>query len=147
MYSFLLTFWTLSFDIFTYNVYHMCVNLILMHIWDAFGFVLKIGCDRQEQKGGARSAKTGLETGLTGPPRKFASRARPSFKELLAKYEKEGAVQKQKGRLNKVKKTSSKHREQLDSRPSQGKYAAEPYSFDTSIALWYCRYPCYAPLD
>ena len=45
MYSFLLTFWTLSFDIFTYNVYHMYVNLILMHIWDAFGFVLKIGCD------------------------------------------------------------------------------------------------------
>ena len=45
MYSFLLAFWTLSFDIFTYNVYHMCVNLILTHIWDAFGFVLKIGCD------------------------------------------------------------------------------------------------------
>ena len=26
------------FDIFTYDVYHMCVNLILAHIWDAFGF-------------------------------------------------------------------------------------------------------------
>jgi hypothetical protein len=27
-------------------VYHVCVILILTHIWDAFGFPCKIGCDR-----------------------------------------------------------------------------------------------------
>ena len=47
----------------------------------------------QEQNKGARSAKTGLETGLTGPFRSSAkgcsnkNRTKPSFKELLAKYE------------------------------------------------------------
>ena len=53
----------------------------------------------QEEKRCARSVKTGLETGLTGPSGNSAknpsnkSKARPSFKELLAKYEKEGAIQ------------------------------------------------------
>jgi hypothetical protein len=44
---------------------------------------------------------------------KTNDRIRASFKELLAKYEKEGAAQKQKGRLNKVKdkKSSSRHQE------------------------------------
>ena len=45
IYSLLLMFWTLSCDIFTFNVYHTCVNLILAHIWDAFSFVFKTGCD------------------------------------------------------------------------------------------------------
>ena len=109
---------------------------------------------RQEQKRGARSAKTSL-TGLTGPSGSSAknpsnkSKARPSFKELLAKYEKEEAVQKQKGWLNKVKdaKTSSKHQEQSDSHLSQGNYATEPYSFYRPIAPWYCWYLYYIYLD
>ena len=67
----------------------------------------------QEQKRDTRSAETGLETGLTGssgsvvenPSNK--SKARPSFKELLAKYEKEGAAQKQRRWSNKVKDVKS----------------------------------------
>ena len=70
----------------------------------------------QEQKRDTRSAETGLtglETGLTGssvsvvenPSNK--SKARPSFKELLTKYEKEGATQKQRRRSNKVKDVKS----------------------------------------
>jgi hypothetical protein len=31
---------------FTHDVYHMCLNLILAHIWDAFGFLRKIRCDK-----------------------------------------------------------------------------------------------------
>ena len=59
---------------------------------------------------GPSSSLTGVPTGLTGVPNGLISvssnsgrssttnfRTRPSFKELLAKYEKEGAVQKQKG--------------------------------------------------
>ena len=100
----------------------------------------------QEEKRCARSVKTGLETGLTGPSGNSAknpsnkSKARPSFKELLAKYEKEGAIQKQKGRSNKVKDTkpSSKHQEQSNSCPSQGNHVVMPNSFNGPIAPWYC---------
>ena len=93
----------------------------------------------QEQKRDARSAETGLtglETGLTGssgtvvenPSNK--SKARPSFKELLAKYEKEGAAQKQRRRSNKVKdvKLTSTSGEQSNHRPCQGNCAAMQYS-------------------
>ena len=58
----------------------------------------------QEQKKDVRSAKTGLtslETGLTGQSgnsrkksRNKKEKERPSFKELLAKYERKGAAQK-----------------------------------------------------
>ena len=103
----------------------------------------------QEQKRDARSAETGLtglETGLTGSSASVVenpsnkSKARPSFKELLAKYEKEGAVQKEKRQQTKVKDTklSSKHQEQSDSHLSQGDYTSEPYSFGKPIAPWYC---------
>ena len=92
----------------------------------------------QEQKKDIKSAKTGLtglETGLTGPSGSSAkipsnkSKARLSFEELLAKYDREGAVQKQKRRQNKVNdiKPSLKHQEQSDSYSSQGN-------------------PCYMPL-
>ena len=46
------------------------------------------------------SAQTGLETGLTGHPEssgnnsRNAKKKRPSFKQLLAKYEEKGATQK-----------------------------------------------------
>ena len=62
----------------------------------------------QEQKKGVRSAKTGLtgqETDLTGRfgssgknSRNNEGKERLSFEELLAKYEKKGVVQKQRGR-------------------------------------------------
>jgi len=67
----------------------------------------------QDKNKGARSAKTGLtglETGLTGHSwnsGKNSRKKRPSFKELLAKYEKKGVVQKQRGRPDKVKNTKS----------------------------------------
>ena len=73
-----------------------------------------------ESKKDSRSAKTGmtgLETGLIGSSGNSGknssgkSKARPSFKELLAKYEKKGAAQKQVGQLNKVK----------DAKPSSGR--------------------------
>ncbi|XP_039792889.1 uncharacterized protein LOC120658741 [Panicum virgatum] len=70
----------------------------------------------QEQKKGARSAQTGLtglETGLTGRSGIFGKNSRnkkekerPSFKELLAKYEKKGVVQRQRERPDKVKDTN-----------------------------------------
>jgi hypothetical protein len=40
LYVFIAVYWY-----FTHDVYHMCVNLILAHIWDAFGFLRKIRCD------------------------------------------------------------------------------------------------------
>ena len=51
-------------------------------------------------------------------------RTRPSFKELLAKYEKEGAVQKRKERLEEAKstKSTSTSSEQSDSRLRQDNY-------------------------
>jgi len=54
---------------------------------------------------------TGAKTGLTGAPSKSGNssgtkdKKRPSFKKLLAKYEKKGAAQKQNEPLNKVKDT------------------------------------------
>ena len=60
---------------------------------------------------------TGHGTGLTGAPSKSGNsskiKTRPSFKELLAKYEKEGSAQRQKGPPSEVKDTglSSRHQE------------------------------------
>ena len=52
---------------------------------------------------------TGHGTGLTGAPSKSGNsskiKTRPSFKELLAKYEKEGSAQRRKRRPNGVKDT------------------------------------------
>ena len=65
---------------------------------------------------------------------------RPSFKELLAKYEKKRVVQKQKGRPDKVKDTKPSS-SQVQLSLSQGNL------FNGPIAPWYCCYPCYMPLD
>ena len=60
---------------------------------------------------GALIGLTGVHTDLTGVSCKFGNssktkkKMRPSFKELLAKYEKKGAVQKLKEPSNKVKDT------------------------------------------
>jgi len=75
---------------------------------------------------------------------------RPSFKELLAKYEKQGATQKKKkqmGRPSKAKdETLSRSCEQLDPRSSQGNCAAMSYS--GPVVPWFWSYPsCYTSLD
>ena len=97
---------------------------------------------------------TGVKTGLTGASSESGNSSkaknwiRPSFKELLAKYEKMGATQKQRRRPNEAKdeKASSRSYEQLDPRPSQGNCAAMPYS--GPIAPWFWPNPCsYTPMD
>ena len=101
----------------------------------------------QKQKKEAESAKTGLETGLTGQSgnsgknsRNKREKERPSFKELLAKYEKKGVVQKQKGRPDKAKDTKPSSSQEQSSL-GQGNL------FNGPIAPWYCWYSCYMPLD
>ena len=60
---------------------------------------------------GPQGSLTGVQTGLTGASSKSGNssraefRTRPSFKELLAKYEKEGVIQKQKERPDEAKDT------------------------------------------
>jgi hypothetical protein len=61
------------------------------------------GQDRSEDTGSAQTGLTGSRTGLTGWYGKIKDKARPSFEELLAKYKKKGAAQKQKKFQNKVK--------------------------------------------
>jgi len=81
-----------------------------------------------------------------GIPLEPKNRRRPSFKDLLAKYEKEGITQKQKGKLNKAKdsKPSWNHQEQSDYHPNQGNCM----TFNGPIAPWYCWYPYfYTPMD
>ena len=93
---------------------------------------------------GSNSGPTGLtgaKIGLTGAPSKSGNssgtkdKKRPSFKELLAKYEKKGAVQKLKEPSNKVKDT--KPSSELQERSGQGNYA----SSNGPIAPWYCWCP------
>ena len=95
----------------------------------------------------AQTGLTGQKTGLTGHSgssgknsRNNKKKERPSFKELLAKYEKKGVVQKQKGLPDKVKDTkpSSSH---VQLSLSQGNL------FNGPIAPWYYWYPCYMSLD
>jgi len=103
-----------------------------------------VGQDKKQKSGnkptslfGTQTGLTGTQTGLTGVSSEsessFKSKMRPSFKELLAKYEKQGATQKMKkqmGRPSEAKdeKTSSIFCEQLDPRSSQGNCAAMSYS-------------------
>ena len=69
---------------------------------------------------------TGHGTGLTGAPSKSGNsskiKTRPSFKELLAKYEMKGSAQRQKGQPSKVKDTGSSSRHQEQS--SRGNYTS-----------------------
>ena len=106
----------------------------------------------QDKEKGADSESTGLtgsKGGLTGPTGLTGSRidltgapsksgnsskikTRPSFKELLAKYEKGGSAKRQKGPPSEVKDTglSSRHQEQS----SQDNYT----SSSGPIVPWYC---------
>jgi len=92
---------------------------------------------------------TGVQTGLTGASNNSGNffmakfRTRPSFKELLAKYQKEGAIQKQKGRPDGAKdvKSASTSSEQLDHHTHQGNCVVMPNS--RPIAPWFWSYPYY----
>ena len=84
------------------------------------------GQDKKEKTGNKPTSLTGTQTRLTGASSESKSssksKMRPSFKELLAKYEKQGATQKKKkqmGRPSKAKdEISSRSWEQLDPRSS-----------------------------
>jgi len=86
---------------------------------------------------------TGTQTGLTGESSnpgnysKTKNKAKLSFKELLAKYEKEGAAQEHKRWPNKAKdaKSSSRSCEQSESHSHQGNCGAMPHSFPEPVAL------------
>ena len=106
----------------------------------------------QEQKKGARSVQTSLtdRSKSSGKNSRNAKKKRPSFKQLLAKYEEKGATQKQKERPNQAKGTnpSSEHREQSASHIRQGNNAFAPYSFGGPIAPWFWSYSYYyTPMD
>ena len=91
-----------------------------------------LGGQCKEKKTGSNlTGQTGTSSGLTGPQGGLTGassdsgnsstakfKTRPRFKELLAKYEKEGVVQKQKERSDKAKgsKSTSTSSEQSDSR-------------------------------
>ena len=95
---------------------------------------------------------TGVQTGLTGASSKSGNsstaqiRTRPSFKELLAKYEKEAVAQKQKGQPDKAKgtKLTSTSSEQSDPHPHQGNCVVMPQSGSVTPYFW--PYPCYYTL-
>ena len=61
------------------------------------------------------------------------NKTRSSFKELLAKYEKEGAAQKQKLRLNKVKDAKTRTCKQSDLRPYHGNGVDMPHSGSVTL--------------
>ena len=104
----------------------------------------------QDKEKGADSESTGLtgsKGGLTGTPSKSGnsskSKTRPSFKELLAKYEKDGTAQKRRSSKVKDMKSSTKHQEQSDSYPRQVDTPSnEP------VTPWYGWFPySYLPMD
>ena len=80
-----------------------------------------LGVQGKEKK--TSSKLTGVQTGLTGAPSKSENsstsevRTRPSFKKLLAKYEKEKVVQRQKERPDEAKGTKSKSTSSKQSDP------------------------------
>ena len=95
---------------------------------------------------------TSVQTGLTGASSKSGNsstaqiRTRPSFKELLAKYEKEAVAQKQKGQPDEAKgtKLTSTSSEQSDPHPHQGNCVVMPQPGSVTPYFW--PYPCYYTL-
>jgi len=103
---------------------------------------------------GPKGGLTGVQTGLISAPSKSGNsskaenKARPIFEELLAKFEKEGVIQKKKGWLDEAKgiKSTSTSSEQWDPRPHQGNCVIMPCS--ERVAPWFWPHPChYTPLD
>jgi hypothetical protein len=114
------------------------------------------GQDKKKETGSKLTGQTGSSSGLTGPQggltgvhtgligassksgkySKTKNKTRSSVKELLAKYDKEGATQKQKRWPNKVKDANSMSisDERSDSQPCQGNCATMSHS--KSVALW-----------
>jgi hypothetical protein len=81
---------------------------------------------------------------------KVKKKVKPTFEELLAKYKKKGASQKQRGRPSKDKnlKLSTKNQNIPCSYKSQENYVATPYSYAGPISPWSWSYPSYySPLD
>jgi len=126
------------------------------------------GQDKKKETGSKLTGQTGSLSGLTGPQGGLTGsqagltgasnrsegsytaeiRTKPSFKELLAKYEKEEAAQKQKGRPNEIKdaKSTSTFGEQLDFCPCQGNCVTMPYSGLIAPLFWPLS-SYYTPLD
>ena len=104
------------------------------------------GQDKEKEADNKSTGLTGHSGGLTGMPSKSGnsskSKTRPSFKELLAKYEKEGTAQKRRSSKVKDMKSSTKHQEQSDSHPRQVDTPSnEP------VTPWYGRFPySYLPM-
>ena len=101
------------------------------------------GQSKKKEADSKSTGLTGAKIGLTGASSEFGNsfktknRTRPSFKELLAKYEKEGAAQEHKRWPNKAKdaKSSSRSCEQSQSHSHQGNCGAMPHSFPEPVAL------------
>ena len=105
------------------------------------------GQDKEKWADSESTGLTGSKGGLTGTPSKSGnsskSKTMPSFKELLAKYEKEGTAQKRRSSKVKDMKSSTKHQEQSDSHPRQVDTPSnEP------VIPWYGWFPySYLPMD
>jgi len=105
------------------------------------------GQDKEKWADSESTGLTGSKGGLTGTPSKSGnsskSKIRPSFKELLAKYEKEGTAQKRRSSKVKDMKSSTKHQEQSDSHPRQVDTPSnEP------VTMWYGWFSySYLPMD
>jgi hypothetical protein len=111
--------------------------------------------------GQGKTKKTdNTSTGLTGAPDradrcsqrcpKVKKKVKPTFEELLAKYWKKGANQKQGSRLSKGTnlKLSTKNQNIPCSCKSQENYVVSPYLYAGPTSPWSWSYPCYySPLD
>jgi len=95
-----------------------------------------LGGHEQRKKDG--SAQTGLtgHSESSGKNSRNDKKKRPSFKQLLAKYEDKGATQRQKEQSDQAKdaKPSSKSREQSASPLQQGNNIFAPYLFGEPVA-------------
>ena len=102
------------------------------------------GQDKKQKTGDMPTGLTGTQTSLAGASNESESssknKIRPSFKKLLAKYDKKGVVQEQKGRPDKVKDTKPSSSQEQSS-------LSHGNSFNEPIAPWYCWYPCCMLLD
>ena len=88
--------------------------------------------------GHEQQKRTGLHSHSesSGKNSRNNKKKRPSFKQLLTKYEEKGATQKQKKRPDQAKDTNSslEHREQSASPLQQGNNTFAPYLFGEPIA-------------
>ena len=97
------------------------------------------GQDKKKKADSKSTGLTGHNGGLTGASSKpgntsgAKNKKGPRFKELLAKYEKEGAAQKQKVRTQKVKDAKTRTCKQSDLRPYHGNGVDMPHSGSVTL--------------